>query len=76
MILMQSQFSEVLSLPSLKQAMTDAQKITLCMLFTWEEETKLICSCYLYGQLKLLMLSLELLSLREGACIDEACIQH
>lgn len=56
--------------------MINAQERTFCMMFTWEGETKLTYSCYLYGQLKLLVLSLELLSFREGACIDKACIQH
>lgn len=44
-------------------------------MFTWEGETKLTW-CYLYCQLKLLVLSLELLSLREGARVDKARVQH
>lgn len=46
------------------------------MMFTWEGETKWACCCYLYCQLELLVLSLELLSLWEGAGIDKACIEH
>jgi len=69
-------FSSFYSFLSFKQETIDAEEITFCMMFTWEGETKLTYSCYLYGQLKLLMLPLELLSFRERACIDKACIQH
>lgn len=45
-------------------------------MFTWEEKRKSTYLHYLYGQLKLLMLSLELLGFRQGACVDEAGVQH
>lgn len=41
-----------------------------------KEETKLSGWCYLYCQLKLLVLPLELLSLREGAGVDQARVEH
>lgn len=45
-------------------------------MFTWEGETKLTGRCYLYCQLELLVLSLELLSLRQGARVDQAGVEH
>lgn len=56
--------------------MIDAHEISFCVMFTWEGETKRSCWCYLYCQLELLVLPLELLSLRQGAGVDQAGVEH